>query len=132
MIDAGFSVETPARPPAGRLKGHQPLANCYSANAPQANTCAPVLLRRIDPQLAPEGNPLQIEGTVVLGFTINAVGKPADVRVIESLGHGLDELAVTALQQWKYKPATYKGNPFRVSATEEIQFVCGDSPAPRR
>lgn len=46
-----------------------------------------------------------IEGTVVGVVTIDKNGQVSDVRIVQSLGHGFDELAEEAFRQWRFKPA---------------------------
>ena len=37
-----------------------------------------------------------------------------DVRIVQGLGHGLDESAVAAAKRWKFNPATRCGKASRV------------------
>jgi periplasmic protein TonB len=47
---------------------------------------------------------------------------PEDLRVTRRLGLGLDEKAIDAVRQWRFRPALRNGLPFRVSATIEVNF----------
>ena len=53
---------------------------------------------------------------------IGADGVPVNVVVVRGLGLGLDEKAVEAITQWRFKPATLAGEPVAVSAQVEINF----------
>jgi len=44
------------------------------------------------------------------------------VRVVKGLGHGLDEAAVRAAQQIRFKPASRGGNAVDFPATVHIVF----------
>jgi TonB family protein len=42
--------------------------------------------------------------------------------VARSLGFGLDEKAIEAVRQWRFKPATKNGVPVAAPATIEVRF----------
>src|SRR5687767_12327567 len=56
-----------------------------------------------------EAKALGIEGRVVLKVEILADGSVGDVKVVEGIGHGLDEAAVAALKKCKFTPAIMAG-----------------------
>lgn len=117
-----YFVNTKTRTPGGLAKPGQ-LDEC-TANDYNKKGCAPVLIYRIEPKYTEEARQAELSGTVVLGLTVDQTGKTADVRVLESLDKGLDEQAVAAVKQWKYKPALYKGYPFAVSGKLNLEFGC--------
>ena len=83
---------------------------------------APVLLRKVEPEYTEAARKAKHEGTVLLYVQINADGDATNIRVVRSLGLGLDEKAVECVKQWKFKPG-YKGNrPVTVEATIEVNF----------
>lgn len=45
-----------------------------------------------------------VEGTVELELVVGADGMPRDVKVLEGLGHGLDQAAKKALQRCRFEP----------------------------
>jgi protein TonB len=47
---------------------------------------------------------------------------PPNVKVQRSLGLGLDEKAIEAVKQWKFKPGYKDGKPVTVAATIEVNF----------
>ena len=49
-------------------------------------------------------------------------GTAQDMRVMRSLGMGLDEKALQAISQWKFSPGTKDGEAVRVVATIEVNF----------
>jgi len=49
-------------------------------------------------------------------------GRPYDIKVTRSLGKGLDEKAIEAVQQWRFKAATKDRKPVSVAISVEIQF----------
>jgi periplasmic protein TonB len=52
-------------------------------------------------------------------------GQLQNIQVLESLGMGLDELAVERIRQWKFEPAMREGKPVRVMMPVEINFSLG-------
>jgi periplasmic protein TonB len=54
---------------------------------------------------------------------VDEKGKPLYVRVIRGIGMGLDENAVEAVKQYKFKPATENGKPIRVSINIAVNFA---------
>ena len=74
------------------------------------------------PQYTAEGRNLKIEGDVVLDMVFLANGTIQVNKVISGLGHGLDEAAVKAAQQIKFKPAKRDGQAVDFPARVRIEF----------
>jgi TonB family protein len=74
------------------------------------------------PEYTAEGRNLKIEGDVVIDVVFLASGAMQVNRVIGGLGHGLDEAAVRAAQQIKFKPAKRDGQPVDFPARVRIEF----------
>jgi protein TonB len=49
-------------------------------------------------------------------------GKPRGFRIVRGLGLGLDQKALEAVAQWKFRPAMRNGRPVRAPATIEVNF----------
>jgi protein TonB len=49
-------------------------------------------------------------------------GNPAHVHVVQGLRMGLDERALEAVRQYKFKPGMRDGKPVRVELTIVINF----------
>lgn len=64
-----------------------------------------------------------IEGKVRVELTVDASGSVTDARVIEGLGHGLDEAAVAAVKGASFAPATHCGKPVSATFTVSIRFA---------
>jgi TonB family protein len=82
----------------------------------------PVVIRQIEPEFSDEARKAKHSGTVILRTDIDATGHPRNIRVVRSLGMGLDERAVNALMQWLFKPGTKDGKPVAVSAEVQVGF----------
>lgn len=74
------------------------------------------------PAYTPEARNLRIEGEVVLEVVFEATGKLRVVRVVQGLGHGLDETATHAAEQIRFKPAKRDGQPSDYTALVHIVF----------
>lgn len=74
------------------------------------------------PVYTEEARKLHIEGEVLLEVVFEASGKLRVQRVIRGLGHGLDEAAVQAAEQIRFKPALRDGQPADSTAVLHIVF----------
>ena len=86
------------------------------------NRVAPVLLVKRDPEYSPEARAAKYQGTVVLYVTIGTDGLVRNIKVLKSLGLGLDEKAIEAVQGWRFKPAQQDGNPIEFNSAIEMNF----------
>jgi TonB family protein len=75
-----------------------------------------------DPEFSEEARSQKVQGTVMLGLVVTSAGKATQVRVLKGRGYGLDEKAVEAVSQWKFKPATKDGKPVSVEIAVEVDF----------
>lgn len=83
---------------------------------------APTLIYKVEPEYSEEARKAKYQGTVVLYVVVDEKGMPRDLKVIRALGLGLDEKAVEAVQQWRFRPGYLNGKPVPVAATIEVNF----------
>jgi TonB family protein len=69
-----------------------------------------------------EARSRRIEGEVLLEVTFEASGKIEVLRVIRGLGYGLDDAAIRAAEQIRFKPALQDGRPADSTAVLHIIF----------
>jgi TonB family protein len=81
-----------------------------------------VILAKPNPAYSDEARKLGLEGEVLVEVIFPASGPVQVVRVTNGLGHGLDEAAVRAAQQIRFKPALQDGKPVDFPATVHIEF----------
>ena len=79
-------------------------------------------LRKVDPGRSEDEELSKLRGLVVLYAVIRKDGGVDKIRVIRSLNPVLDERAMEALKQWKFKPALQGENPVEVQALFGIPF----------
>lgn len=89
-------------------------AHLQSRDAVTSSTAPQELLSRNEPEYSEEARIAELEGTVIVTAAdgTDPNGRPAGLRVIQPLGLGLDEKAVQAVQQWRFKP---NRNPTQVT-----------------
>ncbi len=91
-----------------------------SVEAPE--TTPVVILYKPEPQYTAEGRQDKIQGDVVLRVVFKADGQVQVLRVLQGLGHGLDENAEIAARQIKFTPAKQDGQPADFPANVRIDF----------
>jgi TonB family protein len=62
-----------------------------------------------------------VEGTAVVYAEIRKDGSPENLRILRSLGFGLDEEAIRAVQQWRFEPDP-EGELGRVATYVSVRF----------
>lgn len=93
-----------------------------SATPPPARVIPVEVLSKPNPAYTDEARKLRIEGQVLLEVDFAASGNVTVIRVVRGLGHGLDEAAIRAAQQIRYKPAQENGRAVDFRATVHIVF----------
>jgi len=83
---------------------------------------APALLYKVEPEYSEEARKAKYQGTVLLYIQVDPSGKAINMRVLHSLGLGLDEKAMEAVKKWKFKPGYKDGKPVTVEAQIEVNF----------
>ncbi len=93
-----------------------------SAETAPAKLTPVEIISKPTPLYTDEARKMRIEGEVLLEVVFEASGKLHVVRVVRGLGHGLDENAVRAAEQIRFKPALREGQPADSTATLHIIF----------
>ena len=62
----------------------------------------PSLLKEVKPDYTEEARRRGVEGDVVMEIVVRSDGSVGDVRVLQGLGHGLDERAMAAVRRWRF------------------------------
>ena len=82
----------------------------------------PTVLIRYKPVYSEEAKKARIEGVVVLSAIVRKDGTIEVLKVVRSLDGGLDENAVRAIKQWKFRPGMKDGIPVDVALNVEVNF----------
>jgi TonB family protein len=91
-------------------------------NGSGMNVTRPELVHKVEPEYSEDARKAKFAGTVVLYIEIDPNGHPTHIRVARSLGMGLDEKAIEAVQKWVFVPGKENGKPVTVPATVEVNF----------
>ncbi len=83
---------------------------------------APVLVYQVDPEFSEEARKAKFSGNVEVYLWVDENGNPSHVRVVRGVGMGLDEKAVEAVRQYKFKPAMQNGKPVKVDLYVDVNF----------
>jgi periplasmic protein TonB len=89
---------------------------------PQRLSALPQLLWKTEPEYSEEARKARHQGSVLLALEIDSEGRPRNIRVVQSLGLGLDERAVAAVLQWRFKPGLLNGRPVNAPIRVEVSF----------
>jgi TonB family protein len=63
--------------------------------------------------------------SVTVRFVVDETGGVDDVRVVESGGPAVDQVVVSAIRGWRFRPATKRGVPVKVEVTFKQTFLGG-------
>jgi len=92
-----------------------------------AEACAepatkPRPLQMARPEYTEDARTAGIEGKVRVELTVDETGTVSNVKVLEALGHGLDEAAVLAVQAASFEPAMSCGKAVSATFVVSIRF----------
>jgi TonB family protein len=62
------------------------------------------------------------EGVVTVALHVDDDGRVTNARVIKGLGNGLDQNALVAVRQWRFRPGTNNRSPVAMDAEVDIEF----------
>ena len=83
---------------------------------------AATLLWKVEPEYTDEARKARVSGMVAIVAEIGVDGRAHNLRVTSSLGLGLDEKAIEAVQRWKFRPGHRDGVPVTTSALIQVTF----------
>ena len=82
----------------------------------------PLLVERTEPDYTDEARIASHEGSVLLQADVDSEGSARNIVVIRNLGLGLDEQAIQAVRQWRFRPARHNGQRVACRVRLEIAF----------
>jgi TonB family protein len=83
---------------------------------------APQLTYQVDPQYTQAAGNMHYEGMSLVRVILGANGIPSNLIIVRPLGLGLDEAAVAAVAEYRFRPATEDGKPVAVELNVEVNF----------
>lgn len=82
----------------------------------------PVVVRRVEPEYTEAARKQRLQGIVIIEAVIDAEGNVTQARILKGLAGGLDESALKAVRQWKFRPGTLEGRPVPVIFDLMVRF----------
>jgi len=73
-----------------------------------------------DPPVNRAELPRDLVGDVVIEVTIDSEGNVVETKIVQAIGHGIDEKIEATLRRWHYQPATLDGSP--VASHHDVHF----------
>jgi TonB family protein len=123
MLEGAPPPPPPPPPGSADLRGPQDVdASGVQPKRIGNGVSAPLLMFAPVPEMSEEAKREKISGNVLVNLWVDENGNPTHVRVRRGAGHGLDENAVEAVKQYKFKPAMEDGKPVMVSLNVEVNF----------
>jgi TonB family protein len=146
QLDVSTGTETPTE--TTETTSTQPTETTASAEPPPAESAAPPVapsdtaapvdhgvysavplggtqpqeVDRVIPNYPMAARRAGVEGPVVVRGIVRRDGTIDNVEVIKDLPYGLGEAAADAVSQWRFHPATYRGEPIDVYYTVTVNF----------
>jgi TonB family protein len=104
-----------------------PMADTFSITATprplDKAISAPRVISSREAEYTDKARMEKINGSCLISLLVDAQGKPQNVRIVKSLDPGLDQNALNAVRQFRFKPARDKdGAPVAVFITIEVVF----------
>jgi protein TonB len=87
----------------------------------------PVIVERVDPDYPQIARQSRVTGIVVVEAIIDKQGRVKNVRVLQGQPMGLSDAAVRAIEQWRFRPGTRRGEPVEVIFVLTVKFTLRDS-----
>ena len=121
FILAMHAQQTPALLDAP-LSSSGAVSRVNNANLEATETKPPVLLHSVDPEYSKKARRKKFSGDVKIALVVDENGAPQEVHVEHGVGFGLDEKAVEAVKQYRFKPALRNGKPVAMPLYVVINF----------
>jgi len=80
----------------------------------------PILVYKVEPSYTEDARKARVSGMVLVSLAVDASGKPLNVTLLKGLGHGLDEKAIEAVGQWRYRPGMKDGVAATVGISKAV------------
>ena len=98
----------------------EPASGVYAAVPPGGTQ--PEEIERVIPRYPAGARAAGVGGSVVLRGIVRKNGEIDDIEIIKDLPYGLGEAALDAVRRWRFRPATFRGEPIDVYYTVTVNF----------
>ena len=83
----------------------------------------PEIIHQVQPRYSELARRAAVQGAVIVEAVIDELGLVTQVRLIRGLPMQLDQAAMEAIKQWRFKPALLNGRPVKVFYTLTVNFT---------
>jgi periplasmic protein TonB len=106
--------------PSRALEAGSPLGSGFDgpASGDEIKPALPVMFQ--DLKIPRSELPGGVQGDVIVEITIDAQGIVVEERLLQGLGHGVDERVIAVLRDWRFRPATRNGVP--IPSKHDVHF----------
>ena len=112
------STTLPSAPPASS----EAASRAHKASENAKGRKPPVLVYSVDPEFSELSRKRHFSGNVRVAFVVDQNGRTQNVHIVRGVGPGLDEKAVEAVKQYRFKPATVDGAAVAMPLSVEVNF----------
>jgi TonB family protein len=110
---------------SGVASAQTPVGPIYKASD---GVSLPVPLKKVEPRFLADAQKARTQGTVIVDCVVLPDGTVGDVRVTQSLDPSLDEEAVRAVREWRFRPGRREGQAVPVLVAIEMGFALREPP----
>jgi protein TonB len=93
-------------------------------SGPGSAITSPAIIRQVRPNYTNAALQARVRGLVVMDAVVLPDGSVGEVKIVRSLDQrfGLDEEAIKAVKQWRFRPARRAGGPISMLVSVEMMF----------
>jgi protein TonB len=73
-----------------------------------------------DPRIPRSELPNGVQGDVIVEITIDTQGNVVEAKLLQGLGHGVDEKVIAVLHDWHFRPATRNG--VAIASKQDVHY----------
>jgi protein TonB len=95
------------------------------AREPGNGVTMPIEIRKGIPRYTTDAMRARVQGSILVECVVQPEGACTNIRVKRSFdpAFGLEEQAIKAAAEWRFRPGTFRGQPVPVRVTMEIAFA---------
>jgi len=82
----------------------------------------PEVIYYVEPEFTDEARKAKASGNVLVYIWVDEQGRPSHIKVARGMGFGLDQRALDAVAQYRFKPAMENGRPVKVEMYVDVNF----------
>ena len=127
LLTIGLAVGSGSTP-TGTLGTGKDIRIGNGVTLQNTSVTLPQLVHFTRPEYTDEARRLEIDGAVTIQAEFDIEGRFKVLRIVKSLGHGLDESALAALKNWRFTPAYRNGQRVSVVTLIDVRFIIFDDP----